>query len=183
MITKDRAEELTKQYYEDVFAFCMSISGNNYEDALDITQEVFLVLSQKHKELDDDNLKHWLFGVARYKMQEHYRRLKKYEKVYSIEDTFTSPDEIFSTMTKFYSYSDADIKMTLEAIEKVLTKKEHEIYIKKFIENKAQEQIAKELGISVSTVSSRTERLRKKIRKLGFFAFTFVGQFIIKNFF
>ena len=183
MITKDRVEELTKQYYKDVYSFCLALSKNNYEDALDITQEVFMVLTQKHSELEDNNLKHWLFSVAKYKMQEHYRTLKKHEKVSSIEETFTSPDEIFSTMTKFYSYSDADIKMTLDAILKLLTKKEYEIYVKRFLENKTQEEIANELGVSVSTVSSRILRLRKKIQRLGYFAFTFLGQFIIKNFF
>lgn len=183
MITKDRVEELTKQYYEDIYSFCLALSKNNHEDALDITQEVFLVLTQKHTELDDDKLKHWLLSVAKYKMQEHYRTLKKHEKVYSIEETFTSPDEIFSTMTKFYSYSDADIKMTLDAILKLLTKNDYELYVKRFIENKSQEQIAKELGVPVSTVSTRISRLRKKIQKMGFFAFTVFGQFIIRNFF
>ena len=43
--------------------------------------------------------------------------------------------------------------------------------------------VAEEMGISVSNVSTKTARLRNKIERLGFFCFTFVGQFIIKNFF
>ena len=86
-------------------------------------------------------------------------------------------------MTKFYSYSEADIKITIEAILKLLTKDEYQLFVKKFIENKTQAEIAEELGISISNVSSRTVRLRDKIEKLGFFCFTFVGQAIIKSLF
>ncbi len=183
MITKERAEEISNKYYEKVFSYCMAMSKNNYHDALEITQEVFLVFSRKAKELEDEHMDHWLMAVAKKKMLEYFRRLKNDEIVVSLEDSFTSPDEIFSTMAKFYSYSDADVKMTLEAILKMLNEDEHELFVKKFIENKSQAQIAEELGISISNVSSKTARLRNKIEKLGFFCFTLVGQIIIKNLF
>lgn len=183
MITKKRAEEISKQYYEKIFSYCLSMTKNNYDDALEITQEVFLVFSKKMDELEDNIIEHWLMAVAKKKAYEYFRRLKNEKMVISIEDSFSSVDEVFSTMTKFYSYSDADIKMTIEAILKLLTEEEHELFVKKFIENKSQEEIAEEMGISVSNVSSRTGRLRSKIEKLGFFCFTFIGQIIIKNLF
>lgn len=183
MIAKERAEEISKQYYEKIFSYCLSMTKNNYDDALEITQEVFLVFSKKMKELEDNIIEHWLMAVAKKKAYEYFRRLKNEKMVISIEDSFSSVDEVFSTMTKFYSYSDADIKMTIEAILKLLTEEEHELFVKKFIENKSQAEIAEEMGISVSNVSSRTGRLRSKIEKLGFFCFTFIGQIIIKNLF
>lgn len=183
MITRERAEEISKIYYDKVFRYCMAISKNNYEDSLEITQEVFLVFSKKLKELEDDKIDHWLLAVARKKSFEYFRRIKNEEIVASIEDSFTSVDEIFSTMTKLYSYSDADIKMTVEAILKFLTEEEYELFVKKFIENKSQAEIAEEMGISLSNVSTKTARLRSKIEKLGFFCFTFIGQLIIKNLF
>lgn len=183
MITKERAEEISKQYYEKIFSYCLSMTKNNYDDALEITQEVFLVFSKKMDELEDNIIEHWLMAVAKKKAYEYFRRLKNEKMVISIEDSFSSVDEVFSTMTKFYSYSDADTKMTIEAILKLLTEEEHELFVKKFIENKSQEEIAEEMGISISNVSSRTGRLRSKIEKLGFFCFTFIGQIIIKNLF
>ena len=183
MITKERAEEISRQYYEKIFSYCLSMTKNNYDDALEITQEVFFVFSKKMDELEDNIIEHWLMAVAKKKAYEYFRRLKNEKMVISIEDSFSSVDEVFSTMTKFYSYSDADIKMTIEAILKLLTEEEHELFVKKFIENKSQAEIAEEMGISVSNVSSRTGRLRSKIEKLGFFCFTFIGQIIIKNLF
>ena len=182
MIAKDRAEEIAKQYYKKIFSYCLTIS-KNYDDALDITQEVFFVFSKKANELQDNYIEHWLMAVARKKALEYYRKINNEKMVVSLEDSFHSPDEIFSVLTKFYSYSDADVKITLEAILKLLTKKEYDLFVKKFIEKKSQAEIAEELGISVSNVSTRTTRLREKIEKLGFFCFTFVGQIIIKNFF
>ena len=183
MIAKERAEEISKQYYEKIFSYCLSMTKNNYDDALEITQEVFFVFSKKMDELEDNIIEHWLMAVAKKKAYEYFRRLKNEKMVISIEDSFSSVDEVFSTMTKFYSYSDADTKMTIEAILKLLTEEEHELFVKKFIENKSQEEIAEEMGISISNVSSRTGRLRSKIEKLGFFCFTFIGQIIIKNIF
>lgn len=183
MITKERAEEISIEYYEKVFRYCMTISKNNYEDSLELTQEVFLVFTKKMNELEDDVIEHWLLAVAKKKAYEYFRRIKNDAIVASIEDSFTSVDEIFSTMTKFHSYSDADIKMTIEAILKLLTEDEYQLFVKKFVENKTQAEIAEELGVSVSNVSTKTARLRNKIEKLGFFCFTFVGQAIIKNLF
>lgn len=183
MITKERAEEITKTYYEKILKFCMSYSNNNYDDALEITQEVFVVFYKKLNQIEEINIERWLIAVAKKKALEYFRRIKKDENVISLEEAFTSPEEILSTITLFYSVSDADIKMTLDVITKLLTEKEYELYVKKFIENKSQAEIAEELNISVSAVSTRTARLRKKIEKLGFLCFTFVGQFIIKNLF
>ncbi|MBQ8182668.1 MAG: sigma-70 family RNA polymerase sigma factor [Clostridia bacterium] len=183
MITKERAEEISKTYYRKIFDFCFSHANNNYNDAVDITQEVFLVFSKKLNVLEDIEIEHWLYSVAKKKTLEYYRRVRNDEIVTSLEDSFTSPDEILSTISRYYSVSDADIKMTLEAITKLLTKNEYELYIKKFVENKSQAEIANELNISVSSVSTRTARLRSKIEKLGFLCLTFVGQIIIINLF
>lgn len=183
MITRERAEEIARSYYNNVFSYCMAISNSNHQDALDITQEVFLVFSKKLNELDDYNIEHWLLAVTKKKAYEYFRRLKKDEIVVSIEDSFKSVDEIFLTITKFYSYSDADVKLTIDAILKMLTQEEYELFVKKFFENKTQAQIAEEMGISISNVATKTARLRRKIEKLGFFCFTFVGQIIIKNIF
>ncbi len=183
MITKQRAEEISNKYYNKVFQFCLSASKNNRDDAMDITQDVFCTFYQKLNTLDDDVLDHWLIAVAKKKCCEYYRKKKDDEKLIPLEDSFTSAEEVLSTISRFYSVSDADIKMTLEAITKMLTKDEYELYVKKFVENKTQAEIAKELGISVSNVSTKTARLRNKIEKLGFFCLTVVGQLIIKSLF
>lgn len=183
MITVERAEEISKIYYGKIFRYCMSISKSNYEDALEITQEVFLIFSKKRKMLDDDRIEHWLFAVAKKKAYEYFRRTKNDDMVISLEDSFNSVEEVLSTITRYYSVSDADIRMTIEAIMKMLTQEEYDLFVKKFIEKKTHDQISKEMDVSVSNVSTRLARLRSKIEKLGFFCLTVVGQIIIKNLF
>ena len=183
MITKERAEEICTEMYQKVFDFCFAASKSNYHDALEITQEVFLVFSQKSSVLEDNQIDRWLISVAKKKAMEYYSRLKNDAMLISLEDSFTSAEDVLSTLTKFYRISDADIKMTIEAIIKMLTKEEYELFVKKFIEQKSQAEIAREMGVSVSNISTKTARLRNKIEKLGFFCFTFLGQIIIKNLF
>ncbi|MEE1503217.1 MAG: sigma-70 family RNA polymerase sigma factor, partial [Acutalibacteraceae bacterium] len=170
-------------YYHDVFRYCYSASKNNYHDAEEITQEVFLVFTKKLKTLEDDIVEHWLISVAKKKCLEYYRRLKKHDMVIYLEDSFTSVEDVLSTMTRYYSVSDVELQMTIDAIRKMLTEEENQLFVKKFIEKKKQIDIAKEMGISVSNVSTKTARLREKIEKLGFFCFTFAGQIIIKSMF
>lgn len=183
MITKERAEEISKTYYQHVFRYCFSASKNNYHDAEEITQEVFLVFSKKLSSLEDDIVEHWLISVAKKKTLEYYRRLKKHDMVISLEDSFTSVEDVLSTMTRYYSISDVELKMTIEAIRKMLTEEEDQLFIKKFIEKKKQAEIANEMGLTTSNVSTKTARLRDKIEKLGFLCFTFAGQLIIKSLF
>ncbi len=183
MITKERAEEISKTYYQKVFRYCLSASKNNYHDAEEITQEVFLVFAKKLSTLEDDIVEHWLIAVAKKKTLEYYRRLKKDEMVTYLEDSFTSVEDVLSTMTRYYSVSDVELKMTIEAIRKMLTEEENQLFVKKFIEKKKQVEIAEEMGLTTSNVSTKTARLRAKIEKLGFFCFTFVGQLIIKSLF
>ena len=162
MITKERAEEISRKYYNKVFSYSMIVAKNNYDDALEITQEVFLVFSKKMKDLEDDKISHWLMATAKKKALEYYSKRKNDEMVIELQESFTSPEEVLSTLTRFYSVSDVEIRMTLEAITKMLTEEEYELYVKKFLENKTQAEIAKEMGISVSNVSTRIARLREK---------------------
>ena len=71
MITKERAEEISRLYYDKVFRYCMSMSKSNYHDAQEITQEVFLVFTKKLNTLNDDIIEHWLMSVAKKKALEH----------------------------------------------------------------------------------------------------------------
>ena len=183
MITKERAEEISKLYYDKVFRFCLAAAKSNYHDASEITQEVFFVFSKKLNTLNDDIIEHWLISVAKKKTLEYFRRMKNEEIIIELEDSFTSVEDVFSTLTKYYSVSDVELKLTIEAIMKLLTEDEYTLFVKKFLENKSQKEIAEEMGISITNVSTKTARLRNKIEKMGIFCFTFVGQIIIKNFF
>lgn len=183
MITKERADEIADQYYRTILDYALYRSKGNYEDALEITQDTFLVFSKKRPELDDDKIKHWLMATARLKACEYYNRKKDHYMVMELQDSFTSADDVLSAITRYHSISDADIRMTIEVIMKMLNEEEHELFIKKFVEQKSLKEIAAELGISPSNASTRVTRLRKKIETLGFLCLSVTGQFIIKNLF
>lgn len=69
MITVERAAELARDNYDDIFRFCLARLGDEWE-AADTAQEVFLLLRQRIDGLDDGNLRSWLFAVAENKIKE-----------------------------------------------------------------------------------------------------------------
>lgn len=182
MITNERAEEISKLYYKEIRAYCVSLVQGNMDYAEDIAQEVFLAFTQKQNELDDKQIKHWLMITANNKHKEHLRHLNKHKAVVSTEDYFSSPDEAYSTMAKLYSYSDADTRLTVKAIIDSLSEKDFELFFKKYVEEKSNTEIAGELGIAVSTLSYRLEKLHKKLEFLNLLWFSVFGQLIIKIF-
>lgn len=70
----DRITEIYRQYYLDVYRFLICFSGNQSE-AEDMTQEVFIRvlnnISNLHKV---NNLKTWIFSIAKHVSIDHYRK-------------------------------------------------------------------------------------------------------------
>jgi len=70
----DRITDIYHQYYLDVYRFLICFSGNQSE-AEDMTQEVFIRvlnnLSNLHKV---NNLKTWIFSIAKHVSIDHYRK-------------------------------------------------------------------------------------------------------------
>lgn len=183
MITKERAEEISTFYYNRILNYCLTLVQGNEDYAQDIAQEVFLTFTRKYKELEDEQIEHWLMVTAKNKHKEHLRKLNKHKTVVSTEEYFSSPDEVYSALAKLYSYSDIDTRLTLKAIIESLSEKDFDLFFKKYVEEKSNTEIAGELGIAVSTITYRLEKLHKKLDFLNLIWFSAFGQLIIKIFF
>ena len=71
MISENRIKEICDLYYRDVYRYCFSFV-QNVEDSQDITQETFAFLIEKANELEDKNIKAWLYSVALIKIKQNY---------------------------------------------------------------------------------------------------------------
>ncbi len=185
MIDPIEAEIIAKKYYKDVYSYCFSYLDCDAEEASDITQDVFLFFQEKCEILEDINIQSWLYKVAKNKVKEHYRKLKKEEKLLALEKSLAnfSEEDIIPLFDEHFNINDEEIEKYKDIVLKGLTKREQELYTKIFIEKKKYKDIAEELNISVKAVNSRAMRLRIKIRRIVSLMFTSVGQFIIKIFF
>lgn len=183
MITKERAAEIVKAKYDDVFDFCFGKPEIKRYDAEEITHDTFLLFYQMLDVLEDDKINRWLISTTKKKCYEFYRRKKKRALMLSFEESFNSIDDILMVRDNYFKVTDEEIQKSVEVILKALNNDEYMLYYKKYVEGKKHKEIAEELGISVANVTTRAFRLRTKLENLAKLAFSGFGQFIIRTFF
>ena len=183
MITKERAEEIAKDKYDEIFRLCYSKPEISEYEAEEITQDTFLLFYEKLDILEDNLIGRWLLSTAKLKCYEFYRRKNKQLLMLSLEESFNSIDDFLIVRDQYFKVTDEEVQKSLEVILKALKKDEYTLYYKKFVEGKSHKEIAEELGITVNNVNTRSFRLRTKLEKLAKLAFTGFGQFIIRTFF
>lgn len=185
LIDNIKAEIIAKKYYEDVFSYCYSYLNCNETEASDITQEVFLVFQEKCETLEDINIRNWLYKVAKNKVREHFRKMKKEDKLVPLDENMVTvdEDEMLPLFDEYLKIDDEEIEKYKTIVLKGLTKSEQELYHKIFVEKKKYKEIAEELNTTEKAINSKAMRLRIKIRRIVSLMFTSVGQFIIKLFF
>lgn len=179
------AEIIAKKYYKDVYSYCFSYLDCDAEEAADITQDVFLFFQTKCETLEDTNIQAWLYKVAKNKIREYFRKLKKEQKLLALEKSMANvtEEDIIPLLDEHFNMKDEEIEKYKDLVLKGLTKKEQLLYTKIFIEKKKYKEIAEELNITEKAVNSRALRLRVKISNIVKLMFTSVGQFVIKMFF
>ena len=128
---------LTQRYGGLVFGICNRVLKNR-ADAEDITQECFLKLAQ-HPEKPDRAVGPWLHSVAVNGSINHIRseqRRRAREAEYETE----RPHTVEYTANDLFEYVDEAIGMLPEA--------QRHCVVGCFLENKAQDEVAVELGLS-----------------------------------
>lgn len=184
MISNDRIKEICDLYYKDVYRYCFSFV-QNVDDSQDITQETFAFLIEKASELEDKNIKAWLYNVALIKIKQHGNKKasKKQhissenldslmfceDKTYSIEDTISQ-----------YLYDSERIDVEKQKILDSLTPKERELYDEAYVKKRKYSEIARDKGVSDTTVNVQTYRLRNKIKAIVKGVFDFCLIFLIQ---
>ena len=134
---------------------------NNYDDALDITQDVFLRMLEYGKTLCEETVRSFMFAVARNLIVDYLRHFQKKQEI-----------DIYM-MENFQEYNEnADVKVIYDDLAKVermkvlsLPFQRKIIYIKNRYEEKTSEEIAKELYLSKRTVEGHLLLARKQVRE------------------
>lgn len=160
--------ELVRRYVKTVYNFVYRFSGNNKEEAEDITQETFFKMWRSLKKYrTGENFKTWLFTIARNTAYDHLRKKKNF--VFSdfdtedarFEDTLadTEPltDEIFAL---------AESKELLAQAMNELSPQFREVLILHYDHELTFDEIGKILGEPLNTVKSRHRRAVGALRKL-----------------
>lgn len=127
-------------------------------DADDVVQSVMVKLLERRSEIDAHSVRAWLFAVTRNAVAEYYRQhrpsidLDSFGDVAEIDETDPADRTIgnlsdcLDPMLRMLSQSDADLLRRID------------------LQGEAQTELAASLGIPLSTLKSRVQRARTKLR-------------------
>lgn len=182
MIDAVTAQTIAKKYYKDIFLYCYSLTNCNKYEAEVLTQDVFLLFLEKCDTLDDEQILRWLLVVAKNKAKEYYRNKKKASSVISLQNPLFEVEDIDiqALFEEHMPDSEEDMQKYINILIKALTPNERELYRKIYIEKKSHKEIAEDWSLKENTVSARSSRLTKKIKRIIKLMFSSTGQFLIR---
>lgn len=148
-------EELVYRYYDDIFYYVNQI-GAPYEEAKDITQEVFISMMKalpKYKE--QGHFKAWLYKIAYNRSMNHFRGSKHFTSL-SEEHEEIAADDIGDNVEN---------QSLVEELLDSLPQKQSSALILKYFHGFTASEIAKVMGVSLPTAKSRIFQGLKKLKK------------------
>lgn len=161
----DAGQALMKRHYPGIYRF---FSGKLTGDVKDLVQATFLVCVEKrdtYMRKQDATFKTWLFGVARKKLYEHFRR----KRIRGDRTVLTDPGEIscedLGGSPIAWLCDKDDNELLRRALPRIPLKFQLllELYL---CEDFTGGDLAKIMGIPENTVRSQCRRAKELVRKI-----------------
>lgn len=164
IISQERISRLVAETYmhdKDLILYYVLKRINNYEDARDITHDVFIRMLEYGSTLCEKTVRSFMFTIARNLVIDYLRHFQKKQEVNIYMMEISSEYDNSSDSMVIY-----DDLVKLERM-KVLSLPEQRkiVYMKNRYEEKTSKEIAKELCLSKKTVEGHLLLSRKQIRE------------------
>ncbi|MFL6244480.1 MAG: sigma-70 family RNA polymerase sigma factor [Thermoanaerobaculia bacterium] len=130
----------------------------NPGDADDVVQSVMVKLLERRAEIDADSVRAWLFTVTRNAVAEYYRQKRPSVDLDSVGDIPETDDVDVSDRTI------GNLSDCLDPMLRMLPDADADLLRRIDLQGEAQTELAASLGIPLSTVKSRVQRARTKLR-------------------
>lgn len=154
-------DKITEEYYNIVYAYCLS-RMRNVDEAMEITQTVFLSLCKNYKNGKINNAERWLMKTAQNQVAQYLRDKYKKQSMYISEEI--DDERINASYNPFEEISEEEIENILNCVIDSLTTEEHYLYESYYGKNKVDKKVlADTLKISEPTLRKRLSRLKSKI--------------------
>ncbi len=167
-------DELISAHQDRVLNTAFRLMGN-YDEALDLTQEVFLNCFRKIDSFKgDSSLRTWLYRITvntaknrwKYQASRGLNRMMSLdspmdaddeERVKQVPDTHPTPRKVAS---------DRETMAFLEGQMATMNEEQREVLVLRYVEELSYDEIAVILNVSLGTVKSRIHRARLDLREL-----------------
>ncbi len=136
--------KIMNMYKEEVFRYMYLLSGNR-ETAEELTQETFVKVYFKAKTLKSENLKGWIFAIARNIARKEYNK-RKLKKIFPLSD--------FKNLKKASFDEISSDKILINELLKEIPEKYKTPLLMKEIEGLTIENISKILKKPIGTIKS-----------------------------
>ena len=130
----------------------------NPGDADDVVQSVMVKLLERRAEIDADSVRAWLFTVTRNAVAEYYRQQRPSIDLDTFGDLPEAPGADPADRTI------GNLSDCLEPMLRMLPASDAELLRRIDLAGEAQTDLATSLGIPLSTLKSRVQRARTKLR-------------------
>lgn len=127
-------------------------------EADDVVQSVMVKLLERRDEIDGASVRAWLFAVTRNAVAEHYRRHRPTMDLDTFGDVAAGADTDPADRTI------AELSECIEPMLRMLPESDAGVLRRVDLEGDAQTDLAASLGVPLSTVKSRVQRARAKLR-------------------
>jgi RNA polymerase sigma-70 factor, ECF subfamily len=168
-------KELAEKYYRKVYNVVLGMLRNP-DDALDVTQDVFVKIYRNLKGFKGDSqLYTWMFRIAANQAIDHKRKLMRRESTFEYDDKLQTetpidaPEDLLpdrSSGNPQAILSRKELNETIAAAMEKLGKKHREVIVLREIDGMSYEEIATTVNCSIGTVMSRLHHARKNLQKL-----------------
>lgn len=167
-------EELFERYSSMVFSLIYRVLGDR-EEALDVSQEVFLTIYSKMDSFrGDSSIKTWIYSIALHRATNRFRwwnRLRRRGTVSLEEHLAQKPDQDYSLCLKSSVQSPEEALIQKEEHEQIarwlheLPMSQRVAVVLRDIEGLTYEEISESMKVSLGTVKSRIARGREFLKR------------------
>jgi RNA polymerase sigma-70 factor, ECF subfamily len=155
-----RFAALFDEHAEAIFNYCYRRTANR-SDADDLLSVVFLTAWKHRQRMPAGSELPWLYGVATNVIRNHWRTLRRRERLRLRLAREPSAMEVESTAA-----DEAHVELLLRGLDELRTV-ERDVFTLCAWQGLSYEQAAQALGIPVGTVRSSLSRARQKLRELS----------------
>lgn len=157
--SKRDADLLVHRYYDEIYVFVYRQTGSK-DDAMDLTQEIFISMLQSllHYDPSKSSFRTWLYRVATNKVIDQRRRYRP--AAICIDDIEAAAEVPF--------IQQMESKIILEQIDRFVSAKDmttEQIFRLRLYQDMSFPEIAEVLAMPEATAKTRYHRLLQEIRK------------------
>ena len=151
VISEEICRQIIEQYYDMVYKHCLEKLGNP-ADAEDCVQETFLVFFRKrHILFLTSRIKNWLLKTADNVIKQYKEKApKNCTDIEEVSDYIADKNDDIDPLTQIYEYLPREEADLLR--DYVMCKSKQE-----------REALAEKLGISLSALTTRISRIKRKL--------------------